>query len=117
MRHIFLLLPLLFSCVSITHYDDIKGTWHSSQASFGGFAEEIILDIGSESVIVTADGVHKGEGSYRMVRGQAIMGWAVNLRGYDIVFYDATLTTDDKLILRWKPIDFYYNFTSIFDRE
>lgn len=99
-----------------TTYDDIKGTWHSSQASFGGFAEEVVLDIGRENVVVTADGEYKGGGHYTIAEDVAVFGWSIDLCGEDILFLDAMLT-DKVLFVRWKPIEYWYPYTSGFERE
>ena len=58
----------------------------------------------------------KGTNSYVVSDGQMLMGWSVEMHGANVVFYDATPTIDDQLLVRWKPIDYYYNFTSIFER-
>ena len=116
MKRLFIsFLFLLASCTSI-EYTDIHGEWHSATDAFLPFADSVVLDITGGEVTVFADNEEVGRGSYIIDKGQAIMGWSVELRSTPIVLYDATMTADDRLLLRWKPIDYYYNFTSEFKR-
>ena len=109
-----LLLLLLASCTTI-EYTDLRGEWHSTDA-FLPFAECVTLDITESEVAVIADNEEVGRGGYTIDRGQAVMGWSVEMHSIPIVLYDATMTADDRLLLRWKPIDYYYNFTTQFER-
>ena len=106
---------LLSSCTA-TEYTDIKGEWHSTTEAFSPFADFVVLDITDNEISVTVDNEEVGRGGYRIDRGQAIMGWSVEMHSIPIVLYDATMTADEHLLLRWKPLDYYYNFTGIFER-
>lgn len=113
----YLLLPLLVSCVSTTtYYDGFEGSWHSCQDTFAPFANEVELDIDNTSVSVYVDSEFQGTKECVLNDGQLLMGWGVMMSGADIVFYDATQTIDDKMLVRWKPIDYYYSFTSVFEK-
>lgn len=110
-------LLLLTSCISTTTYDyDFEGSWHSCQDTFKPFAESVELSIGSESVTLFIDEEYIGAHDYTVKDGQLVMGWSVHMGSADVVFYDATPTIDDHLLVRWKPIDYYYNLTAIFER-
>ena len=112
------MLLLLSSCVSTaTYYDGFKGSWHSSQDTFKPFADEVELEIDNTSVSVCIDHEYKGSKDYTMKEGQLIMGWSVETDGTAIVFYDATRTIDGRMLVRWKPIDYYYSFTGIFEEQ
>ena len=116
MKALMLMLLLLASCVSTTtHYDGFEGSWHSSQDTFGPFADEVELSIDNTSVSVYVDHEYKGTKSYVVSEGQMLMGWSVEMRGTDVIFYDATKTIDSDMLVRWKPIDYYYSFTSLFE--
>ena len=118
MRHLLLTLFLAVSCVSTTTtYDDFEGTWHSCQDTFGPFASDVELTIDETSVSIYVDNEHKGVKDYTTKDGQLIMGWAVDMHGSEIIFYDATMSIDEKMLLRWKPIDYYYSFTGIFKND
>ena len=111
-------LLLLTSCISTTTYDyDFEGSWHSCQDTFKPFTNEVELSIDNTSVSVYVDHSYKGTKDYTESNGQLLMGWSVDMRGVDIVFYDATITMDDEMLVRWKPIDYYYSFTGRFEKD
>ena len=111
-------LFVVCSCISTTTtYYGFEGSWHSKQDTFKPFAKEVELDIDNTSVSVYVDHEYKGEVGYTTKDGQLIMGWSVDMHGRDIILYDATMTIDDMMLVRWKPIDYYYSFTGIFENN
>lgn len=118
MKRAFLLLLAISSCLRIDnhYYSDFRGEWFSTQESFGTYASEVFLRITEDSVDVFIDGEPIGKGTYYKSDGQLVMGWGVETNGMHIVFHDATLTIDNRLLLRWRPIEQFYAYTSVFEK-
>lgn len=109
-------LLLLTSCVATTEISDYEGRWHSDRLPFGPLADESTLILSEGNADVVVDGQYKGGGEYEAMENVAVFGWGIYIHGVDVLFLDATMM-NDKLMLRWKPSDFYYPYTSVFERE
>jgi hypothetical protein len=106
------------SCVIIStdYQDDFEGTWYSNQVPLGPLANEVILNIEDSKIDVIVDNYLAKTDYYRTYKDQVIIGWSFKLDGLDILLIDMKLTSEDDLLLRWKPDNMYYPYTSIFRR-
>ena len=110
-------LILLTSCITTTEVkESYEGRWHSSCLPFGDLATEAVIELHDGYTYVELDGEYKGGGHYTLSNDVAVFGWHIFLRGEDILFLDAMLT-DEVLFVRWKPIEYWYPYTSGFERE
>jgi cell division protein FtsB len=46
-----------------------------------------------------------------------VLGWSVEWYGIDFQLLDATLASEEDMLLRWKPSDFWYPYTTVYKRE
>lgn len=110
-------LLLLTSCISTTEVSEgYEGRWHSSCLPFGDLATEAVIELHDGYTYVELDGEYKGGGHYVITEDVAVFGWSIDLCGENILFLDAMLT-DEVLFVRWKPIEYWYPYTSGFERE
>lgn len=109
-------LLLLTSCITSTEISDYEGRWHSDCLPFGPLAIEAVIEMDGHDAIVEVDGQDMGGGEYEVMENVAVFGWGIDIHGVNVLFLDATMM-NDKLMLRWKPSDFYYPYTSVFERE
>lgn len=110
-----ILLFLLSSCVSTEslYRDDFQGEWLCDHLPMGDFVDTVVLNIDdNEMMIMIDDDVYMKD--YRIIKNTMVLDWTINVRGVEFLFLDATLTSDNELLLRWKPIDFWYPYTTIF---
>lgn len=108
---------LLTSCISTTTIsEDYEDRWHSDRLPFGPLADEATLILSEGNADVVVDGQDMGGGEYEVMENVAVFGWGIDIHGVNVLFLDATMM-NDKLMLRWKPSDFYYPYTSVFERE
>lgn len=109
-----LMLFCIVSCWEIdTHYrDEFEGVWESEYLPLGDMAEAIVLDIHQDSADVIIDSKAIYSGSYNKDAGLMVMGWDIEWHGIDFLFLDARLASDDEMLLRWKPHDFWYPYTT-----
>ena len=115
-KHILLLLLLVSSCVAtdISYTDDFKGEWICDQLPIGNFADTIMLYVDDDMTVVIDDIVYMK--NYRINNYTLVCGWTIEINGVEFLFLDATLSSNDELLLRWKPVDFYYPYTTVFKR-
>lgn len=109
-------LLLLTSCISTTEVSEsFEGRWHSDRLPFGDLASEAVIELADGETRVEVDGEYKGGGHYTLADDVAVFGWSIDLCGEDILFLDAILT-DEVLFVRWKPIEYWYPYTSGFKK-
>lgn len=110
------ILLLLTSCITTTEVSEsYEGRWHSDRLPFGDLASEAVIELADGETRVEVDGEYKGGGHYTIVEDVAVFGWSIDLCGEDILFLDAMLT-DEVLFVRWKPIEYWYPYTSGFEK-
>lgn len=111
------ILLLLTSCISTTEVSEgYEGRWHSDSLPFGDLAADAVIELTDGETFVEVDGEYKGGGHYVITEDVAVFGWSIDLCGEDILFLDAMLT-DEVLFVRWKPIEYWYPYTSGFERK
>lgn len=115
-KHILLLLFLISSCVAtdVSYMDDFKGEWICDQLPIGNLVDTMVLYIDDDMTVVVDDIVYIED--YRINNYTLVCGWIIEIDGVEFLFLDATVTSNDELLLRWKPIDFYYPYTTTFKR-
>lgn len=113
-----LLLSLLFltSCINTATTDEYEGSWRCGLLPFGSVESEMVMDFSDGMVEVFMDEERVAHDEYHMVNGIAVMGWDAEIEGIDVLFLDATVSGNN-LMLRWKPSDFYYPYTTCFRKE
>lgn len=110
-------LILLTSCISTTEVkESYEGRWHSDRLPFGDLATDAVIELTDGETFVEVDGEYKGGGHYVITEDVAVFGWSIDLSGENILFLDAMLT-DEILFVRWKPIEYWYPYTSGFERK
>ena len=115
-KHILLLLSLISSCIvtDISYIDDFKGNWECHQLPMGDCIDEMSLYIENDRIeVVIDDTVYIKD--YIISNQILICGWTIKTEYVEILFLDMFLHNGN-LILRWKPIDFYYPYTTVFKR-
>lgn len=110
-----LLLLMLTSCISTTTVDEFEGSWLCDLLPFGSVESTMVMDFSDGMVEVFIDEERVAHDEYHMANGIAVMGWDVEIEGIGILFLDATISGND-LMLRWKPSDFYYPYTTCLRR-
>lgn len=101
-----------------THYrDNFEGRWHSDHLPLGDLANEMTLDIADGKVDVVIDDNPVGGGDYHLDKDVMVLGWSVEWYGIDFQLLDATLASEDDMLLRWKPSDFWYPYTTVYKRN
>jgi hypothetical protein len=99
----------------VEYYDDFIGQWSAEAVVIGSLARSVELDITADSLTIVADGA-VWSGNYHVRQYQMIIGWSVNINGYDILLMDAELE-GDRLFMRWKPQKQYYPITQTFIKQ
>jgi hypothetical protein len=113
-----LLLSLLFltSCINTATTDEYEGSWRCDLLPFGSVESEMVMGFSDGMVEVFMDEERVAHDEYHMVNGIAVMGWNAEIEGIEVLFLDATVSGNN-LMLRWKPSDFYYPYTTCFRKE
>lgn len=116
-KRLLMLLSLfaLASCVNTALIDEYEGSWRCDLLPFGSAESTMVMDFSDGMVEVFIDEERVAHDEYHMANGIAVMGWDAEIEGIDILFLDATIN-GNSLMLRWKPTDFYYPYTTCLRR-
>lgn len=119
MKVLFTIATLLVfcSCIKLETANNFEGAWRVLDSQFSPLADEVEMNLSDGVVTIVADGDHIGSGDYVFIDDYIVFGWTLDFHDIYVLMLDASLADSNTLALKWKPIGFWYPYTSLFVRQ